>query len=76
MYTFLYLTSNFALIIISGFTVRKLWREWNILLTRQQHHTQESIYDQVYEIRKRFPMRGAEGIRKSLRIDYGMRVPR
>jgi hypothetical protein len=65
-----------VLIIISVYTVRRLRKQWNILSTRQQKHTQESIYDQVIQIRKRFPTRGAESIRKTLRIDYGMRVPR
>ena len=58
------------------FYCSKLRKEWDILSTRQQKHMQESIYDSVYEIRKRFPTRGAEGIRKTLRIDYGIRVPR
>ena len=67
---------SLVLMIISVYTVRKLRKQWNILSTRQQKHTQESIYDEVIEIRKRFPTRGAEGIRKTLRVDYGMRVPR
>jgi len=61
---------------LSVYTVRRLRKQWNILSTRQQKHTQESIYDEVIQIRKRFPTRGAESIRKTLRIDYGMRVPR
>ena len=62
--------------IISVYTVRKLRKKWNILSTRQQKHTQGSIYHEVLKIQKRYPTRGAEGIRKTLRIDYGMRVPR
>ena len=65
-----------SLMISSVYTVRKLRKQWNILSTRQQKHTQESIYDNIIEIRKRFPTRGAENIRKTLRIDYGMRIPR
>ena len=48
--------------VISVSTVRELRKQWNILLTRQQKHTQGSIVDEVIEIRKRFPTRGAEGI--------------
>ena len=66
----------FVLMIISVYTVRRLRKHWNILSTRQQKHTQKSIYDKIIEIRKRFPTRGAENIRKTLQIDYGMRVPR
>ncbi len=62
--------------IASVFTVRKLRKQWNILSTCQQKHTPESIYDNVYEICKHFPTRGAEGIRKTLWIDYGMHVTR
>jgi hypothetical protein len=36
----------------------------------------ESIYDKVAVIRDRFPLRGAESIRKSLRSKHGVRVPR
>ena len=36
----------------------------------------ESIYDEVREIRERFPLRGVEGIRKSLRTTHGVHAPR
>lgn len=36
----------------------------------------ESIYNQAYDLRKRFPMRGVEGIRKALRDEYDIRAPR
>jgi hypothetical protein len=36
----------------------------------------DTIYDQVREIRKKFPLRGAEAIRKYLRVKYEVRVPR
>lgn len=47
-----------------------------MLSTRQQKHTPESIYNKVYEIRKRFPLHGIEGIRKSLRIEHDVRASR
>ena len=36
----------------------------------------DSIYNQVCEIRERFPLRGAEAIRKSLQVTHGVCVPR
>lgn len=57
-------------------TIRRLRKKWGILSTRQQKHTPESIYDKVYEIRRRFPMRGIEGIRLSLRMEHGIRASR
>jgi hypothetical protein len=76
MYFDLLFYNLYYLNIASVFTVRKLRKQWNILSTRQQKHTPESIYDDVHEIRKHFPTRGAEGIRKTLRIDYGKHVTR
>jgi hypothetical protein len=76
MYCSLSFYFNAFEIITSVFTVRKLRKQWNILSTRQQKHTPESIYDNVHEIRNHFPTRGAEGIRKTLRIDHGIRATR
>lgn len=61
---------------ISVVTVRRLRKKWNILSTRQQKHTVESIYEEVYNMRKRFPLRGVEGIRKALRKEHGIRASR
>ena len=61
--------------VFSVISVQRLQKEWNILLTCQQKHDTESIFNQVYDIRKRFPLRGAEGIRKTLRQEYGINVP-
>ena len=60
----------------SVYTVRRLWKEWNILSTRKQKHTTETIHAEVFNIRERHPLRGIEGIRKTLREEQGMRVPR
>ena len=60
----------------SVITIRRLRKQWGMLSTRQQNHTPESIYNTVYEIRKRFPLRGIEGIRKSLRIEHDIRASR
>ena len=60
----------------SVITVRRLRKKWNLLSTRQQKHSMETIYDQVREIREHFPLRGAEGIRKSLQSEHGVHAPR
>jgi len=61
---------------LSVYTVRRLRKEWNILSTRKQKHSAETIYAEVSNIRERHPLRGIEGIRKTLREEQGMRVPR
>ena len=60
----------------SVFTVRRLRKEWNILSTRKQKHSADTIYAEVSNIRERHPLRGIESIRKTLREEQGMRVPR
>ena len=60
----------------SVITLRRLRRQWNLQSTRQQKHTIDTIIDKVREIRKRFPFRGAEAIRKALRETYGDHVAR
>jgi len=57
-------------------TVRRLRKQYGLKSTRQQKHTMDSIYDRVREIRERFPFRGANAIRKNLRVLHGDRVPR
>ena len=67
----LFFTHNSSVI-----TVRRLRKKWDLLSTRrQQKRSMETIYDQVCEIRERYPLRGAEGIRKSLRCERGVRAP-
>ena len=60
------------LVVIPGFsqichssviTARRLRKKWNLLSTRQQKHTMESIYDEVCEICKCFPLHGVEAIK-------------
>ena len=51
-------------------------KKLGLLSTRQQQHTAESIEDRVSDIRKMFPTRGSETIRKELLMRYGMRVSR
>ena len=60
----------------SVYTVRRLRKEWNILSTRKQKHSAETLYAEVSNICERHPLRGIEGIRKTLREEQGMRVPR
>jgi len=69
-------TAYKALICPSASTVKRLRRKWDLKSTRQQKHTFESIAGAVAEIRKRFPTRGSENIRKNLLQEYGMRVSR
>lgn len=44
--------------------------------TRQQGQTEDTIQESVLAIRKQFPTRGNEGIRKTLRLQYGIRATR
>ncbi|KAF8237271.1 hypothetical protein L208DRAFT_1248282, partial [Tricholoma matsutake] len=60
---------------LSVITVRRLHKKWNLLSTRQQKHSMETIYDQVHKIRKCFPLHGVEGIRKSLQSEHGVCAP-
>lgn len=57
-------------------TLKRRRKAWDFSSTRQQGHTGESIAPMVAEIRKRYPKRGAEGIRKTLLTDYGKKVSR
>ncbi|KAF8876610.1 hypothetical protein CPB84DRAFT_412719 [Gymnopilus junonius] len=60
----------------SGKTLQRRRKEWGLKSTRQQKHTAESIAPVVAEIRQRFPNKGAEGIRKTLMLEYKMHVSR
>jgi hypothetical protein len=62
--------------VFSVSSVKRLRRRWGLLSTRQQKHNFETIANYIQEIRKRFPFRGAENIRKMLRQNHGMHVPR
>jgi hypothetical protein len=75
-FTFQHDRNCFNLLVFSVITLRRLRKKWKLLSTRQQNHTEESIYNHVYEIRKRFPMRGSEGIRKALRLEHGVHATR
>ncbi|TFK59433.1 hypothetical protein BDN72DRAFT_905849 [Pluteus cervinus] len=44
--------------------------------TRQQKHTEASIAPHVREIKKRFPVKGVEGMRKTLFAEMKVRAPR
>ncbi|KAF7974335.1 hypothetical protein HWV62_12390 [Athelia sp. TMB] len=61
---------------LSTISLRRLRKKWGLKRARQQKHTFDSISDYVREIRVRFPFRGAETIRKSLRQNHGMHVSR
>ncbi|KAH7904042.1 hypothetical protein BJ138DRAFT_1186917 [Hygrophoropsis aurantiaca] len=61
---------------LSVVSFRRMRKNWNWLRTRQQKHTLASIEESVRTIRKRFPLRGAETIRRDLRKQFEMHVPR
>ncbi|KAF8510665.1 hypothetical protein BU17DRAFT_77646 [Hysterangium stoloniferum] len=70
-----YDTNNYGLRYVGPFMSLKSHRwlcsySWGMLSTRQQNHTPETIYNTIYEIQKRFPLCGIEGICKSLRIEH------
>jgi hypothetical protein len=75
-FTFHHNRNSSDILVSSVITLRRLRKKWNMLSTRQQKHTEDSIYNHVYEIRKQFPMRGSEGIRKTLRIENGVHATR
>ena len=60
----------------SVYTVRRRRKVWGLKSTRQQKHTVQSIAAYVDDIKKRFPERGAETIRKALLLENKIRVPR
>ena len=60
----------------SVYTVQRLRKEWDILSTREQKHSAETIYAKVFNICECHPLHGIEGIRKTLWEKQGMRVAR
>ncbi|KAH9476801.1 hypothetical protein JR316_0010716 [Psilocybe cubensis] len=61
---------------LSVSSIKRLRKKWDLLSTRQQKHTLESIAPAIQEMRTRFPTRGVEMIRKQLRVEFNIRVPR
>ncbi|KAF8073679.1 hypothetical protein FPV67DRAFT_1410551 [Lyophyllum atratum] len=57
-------------------SVKRFRKEFNLHSTRQQQYTEDEVMRKILEIRKAYTTRGAETIRKQLRIEHGMRVPR
>lgn len=57
-------------------SIKRLRRKWGLRSTRQQGHTMESITEAIQNIREQYPTRGGEMIRKQLRLDLNIRVPR
>jgi hypothetical protein len=60
----------------SVYTVRRRRKVWGLESTHQQKHTVQSIAPYVDDIKKRFPDRGAETIRKALLLENNIHVPR
>ena len=57
-------------------SIKKLRRKWGLKSTRQQGHTLESIAEAIQNIHEQYPTRGGEMIRKQLRVELNIRVPR
>ncbi|KAI9437089.1 hypothetical protein BJY52DRAFT_1130177, partial [Lactarius psammicola] len=61
---------------ISVYTVRRRRKDWGLESTRRQKHTVQTIAAFVDDIKKRFPNRGAETIRKALLLENKIHVSR
>ncbi|KAJ3925361.1 MAG: hypothetical protein NXY57DRAFT_967953 [Lentinula lateritia] len=61
---------------LSVYTYRKWIQEWGFLSTRKQAHNEETIRPWVEKVKKRFPTKGAEGLRMMLSLDHGVKAPR
>ncbi|KAI9429058.1 hypothetical protein H4582DRAFT_1827992 [Lactarius indigo] len=62
--------------LFSVFTVRRRRQKWGLESTRRQKHTVQSIASHVIEVKKCFPNRGAETIRKALLFENKIHVSR
>jgi hypothetical protein len=60
----------------SVIAIRRLRKQWGMKSMRQQRQTEDTIYESVLAIRKQFPTRGNEGIRKTLRLEHGIHATR
>ncbi|KAF8274172.1 hypothetical protein EI94DRAFT_1696117 [Lactarius quietus] len=61
---------------LSVYTVRRRRKKWGLESTCKQKHTVQSIAAYVEDIKKRFPNRGAETIRKALLLENKICVSR
>ena len=57
-------------------SVKRFRNQWGLHRTRKQQHNFDTIAPVIAAIRARFPFRGAENIRKMLRLNHGMHVSR
>ncbi|KAM6501138.1 hypothetical protein JOM56_004152 [Amanita muscaria] len=57
-------------------SVKRLREKWGLKSTRQQKHSFDTFGPKIQELRKRFPGRGAEGLRRTLFQQYNYRVSR
>ncbi|KAJ4475485.1 hypothetical protein J3R30DRAFT_3671283 [Lentinula aciculospora] len=55
---------------LSVYTYRVWLKEWNFLSTRKQNHNEETICPWIEQVKRRFPTKGAEGIRIMLSLDH------
>ena len=70
------LTAYLLLFLDSVASIKRLRRKWELRSTRQQGHTLQSITEAIQNLREQYPTRGGEMIRKQLRVELNMRVPR
>jgi hypothetical protein len=62
--------------LLSVASVKRLRKEYGLLSTRQQRNSPDAILAAIVDVRKKFPYRGAETIRKELLTAKNLRVPR
>jgi hypothetical protein len=75
-YILMPLNTDFQVFLSSVITIRRLRKQWDMKSMRQQRETEDTIYESVLAIRKQFPTRGNEGIRKTLQLEHGIHATR
>ncbi|KAI0711283.1 hypothetical protein C8Q76DRAFT_622842 [Earliella scabrosa] len=61
---------------LSDSSVKRIRKELQLLKTRQQGHTLESIHQKMCELKAQQPTLGFEGLRVQLRLKYGIHARR
>ncbi|KAF9058918.1 hypothetical protein BDP27DRAFT_1186897, partial [Rhodocollybia butyracea] len=57
-------------------SIKRLWKRWGLLGTRQQGYTVETVGDLITAAREIYPDRGAETLRQYIEETKGVRIPR
>ncbi|TFK58905.1 hypothetical protein BDN72DRAFT_906314 [Pluteus cervinus] len=61
---------------MSAKSIQRTRKELGLENTRQQKHTKETIAPHVQEIKKQFPVKGVEGMRRTLFAELEIKAPR